>query len=314
MVPLVAAAVCPHPPLIVPELAGAAAPELAELRAACAAAVTALYATGADTIVLVGAGERTAELALPCRGSFAPWGLPRTVDLGTPHPDPAVDAGPSPVRAAPPRSDPGPPPAVPLRGGGSGSLPAVLPPDGVEPVSLPADDAGLPLSLLVGAWLVDRTAPPAPTAWRMVSVASDEPADRCAALGARLRVDGPWALLVLGDGSACHGPKAPGYDDPRAGAYDRGVARALADADADALLGLDPELSTQLGVAGRPAWQVLAGAVRAAGGGWHGELRHHGVPYGVGYLVASWTRTDPTGPDGTPAGDAGTASAGGTAR
>lgn len=272
--PLLAAAVCPHPPLIVPELAGAAAPELAELRDACAAAVAALYAAGADTVVLVGAGERTTELALPRRGSFAPWGLPLTVGLATAGGDP------------------------------------VPPSRGVEPLSPPVDDEELPLSLLVGAWLVDRTAPPAPTAWRMVSVASDEPADRCAALGAGLRVDGSWALLVLGDGSACHGPKAPGYDDPRAGAYDEGVARALADADADALLGLDPVLSAQLGVAGRPAWQVLAGAVRAAGGDWHGELRHHGVPYGVGYLVASWTRTDPTGPGATPAGDAGTAAGG----
>ncbi|MGV9979346.1 hypothetical protein ACWDUH_16870 [Micromonospora wenchangensis] len=275
--PLLAAAVCPHPPLIVPELAGAAAPELAELRDACAAAVAALYAAGADTVVLVGAGERTTELALPRRGSFAPWGLPLTVGLATAGGDPVPPSG------------------------------------GVEPVPPPADDEPLPLSLLVGAWLVDRTAPPAPTAWRLVSVASDEPADRCAALGAGLRVDGPWALLVLGDGSACHGPKAPGYDDPRAGAYDEEVARALADADADALLGLDPELSAQLRVAGRPAWQVLAGAVRAAGGDWHGELRHHGVPYGVGYLVASWTRTDPTGPDGpdgTSAGDTGTAAGG----
>ncbi|WP_245855052.1 hypothetical protein [Micromonospora wenchangensis] len=292
--PLLAAAVCPHPPLIVPELAGAAAPELAELRDACAAAVAALYAAGAYTVVLVGAGERTTELALPRRGSFAPWGLPLTVGLAT--------AGGDPV---PPSGDSGDP---------------VPPSGGVEPVSPPADDEPLPLSLLVGAWLVDRTAPPAPTAWRLVSVASDEPADRCAALGAGLRVDGPWALLVLGDGSACHGPKAPGYDDPRAGAYDEGVARALADADADALLGLDPELSAQLRVAGRPAWQVLAGAVRTAGGDWHGELRHHGVPYGVGYLVASWTRTDPTGPtgptgpDGTPAGDTGTAAAGGVTR
>ncbi|MGC5662071.1 hypothetical protein ACN261_16980 [Micromonospora sp. WMMD723] len=314
MVPLLAAAVCPHPPLIVPELAGAAAPELAELRDACAAAVAVLYAAGAGTVVLVGAGERTTELALPRRGSFAPWGLPLTVGLAPAGVDPVPPSG---------GGDPVPPSGggdpVPPSGGGDsvppsvGGVPAALsavpPSGGVEPVSPPADGEGLPLSLLVGAWLVDRTAPPTPTAWRMVSVASDEPADRCAALGAGLRVDGPWALLVLGDGSACHGPKAPGYDDPRAGAYDEGVARALADADADALLGLDPELSAQLGVAGRPAWQVLAGAVRAAGGDWHGELRHHGVPYGVGYLVASWTRTDPPGPDGTPAGDAGTTAA-----
>ncbi|SCF37926.1 Catalytic LigB subunit of aromatic ring-opening dioxygenase [Micromonospora matsumotoense] len=248
--PLVAAAVCPHPPLIVPELAGAAAPELAELRAACAAAVTALYAAGAATVVLVGSGGHTAELDLPRQGSFAPWGLPLAVRLG----------------GGSARTDPG------------------------------SGDDLLPLSLLVGAWLVDRVAPPTPTAWRMVSVGPDEPVDRCAALGAGLGVDGPWALLVLGDGSSCHGPKAPGYDDPRAGAYDEGVARALADADADALLGLDPAVSAQLGAAGRPAWQVLAGAVRAAGGDWRGELRHHSHPYGVGYLVASWSRPTQAGP------------------
>ncbi|WP_329007963.1 class III extradiol dioxygenase subunit B-like domain-containing protein [Micromonospora rifamycinica] len=273
--PLVAAAVCPHPPLIVPELAGAAAPELTDLRAACAAAVTALYAAGVRTVVLVGSGEHTAELEPPYQGSFTPWGLPRTVRLGPgpTDPEPALD---DPVTGA--------------RGSGS-----VF--DLREPVpGLRERAGGLPLSLLVGAWLVDRVGPPTPTAWRMVSVAPDEPVDRCAAVGAGLvgagrGVDEPWALLVLGDGSACHGPKAPGYDDPRAGAYDEGVARALAGADVDALLGLDPAVSAELKVAGRAAWQVLAGAVRAAGGHWHGELRHHAQPYGVGYLVASWSRT-----------------------
>lgn len=90
--PLVAAAVCPHPPLIVPELAGAAAPELAELRAACAAAVTALYAAGAATVVLVGSGGHTAELDLPRQGSFAPWGLPLAVRLGGDRPVPTPAA------------------------------------------------------------------------------------------------------------------------------------------------------------------------------------------------------------------------------
>ncbi|WFE64607.1 class III extradiol dioxygenase subunit B-like domain-containing protein [Micromonospora sp. WMMD714] len=273
--PLVAAAVCPHPPLIVPELAGAAAPELADLRAACAAAVTALYAVGVRTVVLVGSGEHTAELEPPYQGSFTPWGLPRTVRLG---PGPT---GPEPALDGPVTGARGPGPVPDLREAAAG---------------LREGAGGLPLSLLVGAWLVDRVGPPTPTAWRMVSVAPDEPVDRCAAVGAGLveagRVaDEPWALLVLGDGSACHGPKAPGYDDPRAGAYDEGVARALAGADVDALLGLDPVVSAELKAAGRAAWQVLAGAVRAAGGDWHGELRHRAQPYGVGYLVASWART-----------------------
>jgi hypothetical protein len=92
----------------------------------------------------------------------------------------------------------------------------------------------------------------------------------------------------MGDGSACRGVKAPGYDDPRADGYDAAVARALATADAGALLGLDPVLSDQLRVAGRAPWQVLAGAATATGGRWRGELTYDAAPYGVGYFVASW--------------------------
>ncbi|MFG1951330.1 hypothetical protein [Micromonospora sp. NPDC048830] len=240
--PLVAAAVCPHPPLIVPELAGAAAGELDELRAACDAAIARLYASGARSIIVVGTGERTANLDFPYRGSFAPWGLPLEVRLGR-HPDGAVGTD------------------------------------------------GLPLSLLVGAWLLRRVRPEVPPGWRMVSVAPDEPAERCAAGGARLgSPNQPWALLVMGDGSACRGRQAPGYDDPRAPVYDDGVARALADADAEALLGLDPVLSAELKAAGRAPWQVLAGAARAAGGAWRGHLGYHDAPYGVSYFVANWER------------------------
>ncbi|MET9298527.1 hypothetical protein ABZX66_04315 [Micromonospora aurantiaca] len=241
--PLVAAAVCPHPPLIVPELAGAAAPELDDLRAATDAAVARLLAAGARTVVVVGGGDRTAELPFPYRGSFAPWGTPLEVRLGR------------------------------------------------HPAGILGTD-GLPLSLLVGAWLLNRgPRPQVPTTWRMISLAADEPVERCAAGGGRLgsRTQ-PWALLAMGDGSACRGVKAPGYDDPRAEAYDEGVAVALAGADADALLGLDPVLSAELRVAGRAPWQVLAGAVRAAGGDWRGDVSYQDAPYGVAYFVANWER------------------------
>ncbi|MFR9775049.1 class III extradiol dioxygenase subunit B-like domain-containing protein [Micromonospora sp. MS34] len=242
--PLVAAAVCPHPPLLVPEAAGVAAGELDHLRAACDAAVARLYASGARTVVVVGSGDRTTDLDAPYRGTFAPWGVPWRVSLGR-RPD-----------------------------GGVGT-------------------DGLPLSLLVGAWLLSRVYPDEtrPVSWRMVSVASDEPAEDCATGGARMgSADQPWALLVMGDGSACRGIKAPGYDDPRAEAYDDGVARALADVDTEVLLGLDPGLSAELKVAGRAPWQVLAGAVRAAGGDWRGDLGYYQAPYGVAYFVANWER------------------------
>ncbi|MER5703051.1 class III extradiol dioxygenase subunit B-like domain-containing protein [Micromonospora sp. NPDC002296] len=237
-VPLVAAAVCPHPPLLVPEVAGAAAGELDELRAACAAAVTRLLAAGPDAIVLVGAGPATLSFGSADYGSLRAYGVDRQVRLWR-------------VNCA----------------GGE----------------------RLPLSLTIGAWLLGRSGTGLPRFAH--AIAADAPPQECARVGIELvgaAADHRVALLVLGDGSACRGTKAPGYDDPRAQAYDDRVARALADADAEALLGLDPALSAELSVAGRAPWQVLAGAVRAAGGDWRGELGHHDAPYGVAYLVANW--------------------------
>ncbi len=238
--PLVAAAVCPHPPLLIPEVAGAAAAELADLRRACDTAVTRLVDSGADELLIVGDGPDTRRYDPPFHGSLAAYGLPFEPTVGRPGPD-----------------------------------------------SRPA----LPLSLTIGAWLLGRTHPdPASAVSAMYAVAPQTDPVSCAQLGAGWGGDRNWALLVLGDGSACRGAAAPGYADPRAEAYDSGVAEALAGADLDALLDLDPELSAQLRVAGRAAWQVLAGAARAAGGDWRGELSFNAAPYGVAYFVATWER------------------------
>jgi hypothetical protein len=72
-VPLVAAAVCPHPPLLVPEVAAGAAGELAALRAACAVAVDRL--TVADRLVVVGTAEASTRYSAPVGGTLEPWGL-----------------------------------------------------------------------------------------------------------------------------------------------------------------------------------------------------------------------------------------------
>ncbi|MEU7929282.1 hypothetical protein [Micromonospora sp. NPDC049801] len=253
--PLVAAAVCPHPPLLVPEVAGAAASELDDLRSACDLAVGRLLATGPEVVVLLGVGPVTGPVQPPATGSLQPWGVDLDVPLVPGQPD---------------------------RG------------------------AVLPLSLTIGAWLLSRHGPTTAgqaTATRVaagpetaaqvtaVQVAADAGPVEVAALGAQVAAAGDRvALLVLGDGSACRGQQAPGYDDQRALPYDKGVATALAEADLDALRDLDPGLSAQLKVAGRAAWQVLADAARVGGGGWRGELLHESAPYGVAYFVASWER------------------------
>lgn len=222
---LISAAICPHPPLLVPEVACGAAPELDSLRAACAEALRPLAA--ADLVVVVGSGPVTRDFGTDAAGTLRPYGRDITVGAG-------------------------------------------------DPV--------LPLSLTIGHWLLgDRSA-----VYR--SVAEDAPAESCARLGADLAgLAGRVAFLVMGDGSACRTERAPGYLDERAAGFDAGVARALAGGDAAALSGLDPILAAELRAAGRAPWQVLAGA--AGDGRFTGRLLADEAPYGVGYFVATWTRS-----------------------
>jgi hypothetical protein len=216
---LSAAAVCPHPPLLVPELAAGAAAELDDLRRTCTTAVKAL--TPYDVLYVVGADST------PHATSFAPWGVAVTVDVPEP----------------------------------------------------------LPLSVLVGGWLTrgrNRS---------FVAVAADLDSDDCAALGAELAASADRvALLVMGDGSARHDVKGPGYVDPRANGFDEHVGAAFAAADFAALSGLDGHLAEELLVAGRAPWQVLAGAAKTVANQARIAIEptFH-APYGVGYHVAAWT-------------------------
>jgi aromatic ring-opening dioxygenase LigB subunit len=79
---LISAAVCPHPPLLVPEVASGAAPELDPLRAACAEAVRRLEA--ADSLVVVGSAARTRDFGTDAAGTLRPYGVDVTVGTGTP--------------------------------------------------------------------------------------------------------------------------------------------------------------------------------------------------------------------------------------
>jgi hypothetical protein len=142
----------------------------------------------------------------------------------------------------------------------------------------------LPLPLGLGARLLDQ----AGYAGRreLHSVSDQEPPALCAALGARLAGSSPRvALLVMADGSARRGLKAPGYLDDRSAPFDAEVERAIRDGDLSALLALDPELARNLMATGRPAWQVLAGAL--SGGSAATEIRYCDDPFGVAYVVAS---------------------------
>ncbi|MFH8337971.1 class III extradiol dioxygenase subunit B-like domain-containing protein [Streptomyces sp. AM6-12] len=88
---LVAAAVCPCPPLLVPEVAAGAAPELDTARAACTDALGVLAAARPDLLVVVGpAGPGEGGPYPPgAPGSFRGYGVALDVRLGTGQ-DPAT--------------------------------------------------------------------------------------------------------------------------------------------------------------------------------------------------------------------------------
>ena len=77
------AAFCPHPPVLVPDLAGAARTDLDAIRAACTVAITRVAASGARP-VLVGSAPKSAVHSPLARGSLAGFGVPVEVPLGSP--------------------------------------------------------------------------------------------------------------------------------------------------------------------------------------------------------------------------------------
>ncbi|MFF7309459.1 class III extradiol dioxygenase subunit B-like domain-containing protein [Streptomyces sp. NPDC008137] len=236
---LVAAAVCPCPPLLVPEVAAGAAPELDPARAACTDALGVLAAARPDRVVAVGPAGSAGPETYPegTRGSFRSFGVDLDVRLG---------------------------PAEGTRGG-----------------------QRLPYSLAVAAWLLERTG------WsdspvEGLGVGESLTPERCVRTGRDIAARAERvALLVMGDASACRTLKAPGYLDERAAPFDAEVGRALGVADLAALTALDTRLAHELKASGRAPWQVLAGAAEGTDLG--GSLLFEDAPYGVGYVVATWS-------------------------
>jgi hypothetical protein len=154
------------------------------------------------------------------------------------------------------------------------------------PVSGAFGKPGLPLSLGVGALLLDEAGYAGPRLVQAVDEAA--PAAACLRLGQQLAVAAARvSLLAIGDGSTRRGPAAPGYIDQRAIPFDEAVLQALRDGDMAALAGLDQDLARDLMATGRAAWQVLAGAF--TGTRPVTEIGYAADPFGVAYLVATLT-------------------------
>jgi hypothetical protein len=148
-------------------------------------------------------------------------------------------------------------------------------------------DEELPLSLGVGRRLLEEAGWRGPVQLR--GVAWDASADEVERQGGELAVlAGDTVLLVLGDGSARRGDKAPGYVDQRAFAFDEDTVQALRNGDAGALLRQDANLAAELMASGRAAFGVLAAAALAQGAAPRAAIHFQEDPFGVMYVVATW--------------------------
>jgi hypothetical protein len=276
---LVGAAVCPHPPLLVPAAMGDAGwPEtvVPTVSARPGPGITSRVAgtVQAGQVTAASPAEQVDEQIRLLRGAC----FDAVRALADEAPDVVFVVGPGTVNSTYP-------------GTAAGSLRAY----GV------AFDVGsgppvLPLSLTIGAWLARRCLPDScPCPAEFLEIAGTTPPGECLELGAALAArSARVALLVLGDGSARRALGVPGAADPAAAEFDTRLAGALGTADARALAAIDPAAADEVGAAGRVAWQVLAGAALAGSAladpaparGW---LRYAGAPLDVGYAVASWS-------------------------
>jgi hypothetical protein len=245
---IAAAAVVPHPPVLVEGLGRDDSPELDRLRSACRRAVEATLRE-VDALLMVG-GSPSWGLAAPgASASFAPYGA--AVEVALPA-----------AAEAPPASLP---------------LPA---PGPLEELPLSLAVAAWLLAEAGRAALPPMTALAVPD-----SLDGAQAAVLGRALALAAGSGGAVGLLAMGDLSARRTDKAPATFHPGAAAFDQQVGQALRDGAPGRLLNLDPTLAATLGVGGRVPLQVLAGALQQARAV-RGEVLYEAAPYGVGYLVA----------------------------
>ena len=258
---LIAAAVCPHPPLLIPEATGDPGPadpgptsavlKLTRLRLACRQAISALLADPPDLLAVVGADERATPML-----EYPPDAPGHLHDFGVPF---ALSPQPAPAPAPPSAS------------------------------ATPLAPNTLPLSLTVGQWLLSGATEmkPPPAVWW--GIAPDASPAQARQLGETLAALAPRvALLALGDGPGRRARAAPGPPTrpPTATTirWPRPWPLPIPPRSPRLTPARTSRWSSPAGLPGRS----LAGA--AATGTFTAELQYRGVPFDVSYYVASWRR------------------------
>ena len=274
---LVTAAIVPGPPAFVAELMGSAAHELDDLRDAAdsvlSRAVSDLVAASGDS-----SADSSSTGAASAGVASADADSVQLVIVGPGEPGEFNAAGP--VSFVSFGRDVVVPALVDRGQGGQGG-------QGDQEAT---DDRPLPTPLMVARHLASRDVAAHPehaVLWASARWITTSGSD-ATALGEQLRGDGTRiGLILVADGAACHGPKAPRAEDSRAPAYEDAVCAALASGQGAHLAQIDADLGRELGATLPQVWPVL---LAAADGEWIGELAWRGAPYGVGWAVAAWRR------------------------
>jgi len=275
---LLTAAIVPGPPAFVPELMGSAAHELDDLRDAADSVVSRvvsdLVAASADSPAdssPTGAASAGVASAVADSVQLVIVGPGQPGEFNAAGPVSFVSFGRDVVVPALVEGDP--------RGGAvdQGEMETT-------------GDRPLPTPLMVARHLASRDIavhPEHAALWASARWITTSGSD-ATALGEQLRGDGTRiGLILVADGAACHGPKAPRAEDSRAPAYEEAVCAALASGQGARLAQIDADLGRELGATLPQVWPVL---LAAADGDWIGELAWRGAPYGVGWAVAAWRR------------------------
>jgi hypothetical protein len=279
---LITAAVVPGPPAFVVELMGSAAHELDDLREAADRVVARVL----SDLLTASAGARSSG------STSGPGSTSGSGSTSGPGPGSGSGSGSAQLVVVGPGSDRELDATGPVSFAGFGRQ--VVVPALVEGSH---GEAELPTPIMVARYLASRDIAAHPEhaqLWASARWITTSGAD-AAALGKQLSADGTdVGLILVADGAACHGPKAPRAQDSRAQAYDDEVRAALATGQPGPLARIEEGLGNELGATGQQVWPLLvaaAGAEDRAGAGWTGEVLWAGAPYGVGWTVASWRRS-----------------------
>lgn len=264
---IVAAAVCPGAPLLVPGLAPRLAESVPDLLQRCGAAVATLGE--ADHIVTIAVGRAGAGTVVLAPGSVVSASSLARSDVPVIR-DVLLPGGPD----RPPRDR-----FTPTWGS-------------PRPTATPA------VGTIVASWLLRSVSPPVPVTAIELDPrqaladgrGGERPADGILGALPSLRDSrSHTGLLVIADGAACHGPDAPGAEDPASADFDEALCSALAVPDPAVLAAFCSDRAEQaiaLRCENLPALAALAAL--AAPPPEAGTVDHYAAPFGVGYVVARW--------------------------